>query len=410
MRYSGFYIPTLREDPKGVEFVSHKLMLKAGMIDQLGSGIYTKLPLFYRIFIKLWQILREEMDRAGGNEMCFPAIHPSKLWRESGRWDAYGDDMFKFVDRHGREMCLAPTHEIAAAALVKPFVHSYRDLPIRIYQTQTKFRDELRPRGGVLRTREFTMKDLYSYDKDVPSMNCSYQAVVDGYCRVCDRLNMTYIAVQTSETGQIGGDLSHEFFAIAECGDDTVYYCEKCKSGASGEDAAGKVCSTCGTPYTKAQGIEIGHCFQLGTQYSDVVELAFTNEDGRRQSAFSPFEVAIALLKLDDDLIMYAEGLYQQCLEAGLDVLFDDRDISVGSKLSDLDLIGIPLQIVVGRESFDQGLAEIKMRRTGMVNLVPRTDAVRVTATMLAELQVQERAEHVSLEGKVVASDQVQHC
>lgn len=432
MRYSGFYIPTLRDDPKDVELVSHRLMLRAGMINQLGSGIYTKLPLFYRLFIKLWQIIREEMDRAGGNEMCFPAIHPSQLWRESGRWEAYGEDMFKFFDRHNREMCLAPTHEIAAAALVKPFVNSYRDLPIRIYQTQTKFRDEVRPRGGVMRTREFTMKDFYSYDRDVPSMNRSYRAVVDGYSRVCDRTNLKYVAVQTADTGQIGGDVSHEFYTFSPSGDETVYYCPNDFSASSNKKDEGKKCDVCGSPYVTAKGIEVGHCFQLGTQYSKVVDLGFIGDDGRRQyvlmcsygiglertiaavieqnydqrgivwpAKFSPFEVAIARLQPDPDMNEYAESLYKQCLGAGLDALYDDRDVSPGEKLNDLDLIGIPLQIIVGRNSLDQGLVELKIRKTGSSQRVQKSDALQSTVQTLAELRRAEDSAHVSLVGKV---------
>jgi len=236
MRFSQYLLPTLRETPAEAEVVSHKLMLRAGLIRKAAAGIYTFLPLGYRVVKKIIRIVEEEMDRAGGQEVLMPIVQPAQIWQESGRWDVYGEEMFRLKDRHGRDFCLGPTHEEMITTVVKNEVRSYRDLPLLIYQIQNKYRDEIRPRFGVMRAREFIMKDLYSFDIDEEGMNRSYQLMYDAYTRVFRRCGLKFRAVE-ADTGAIGGDVSHEFVVLAETGEAVILYCEKCGYAANVEKA-----------------------------------------------------------------------------------------------------------------------------------------------------------------------------
>ena len=236
MRFSQYLLPTLRETPAEAEVVSHKLMLRAGLIRKAAAGIYTFLPLGYRVVQKITRIVEEEMDRAGGQEVLMPIVQPAQIWQESGRWDVYGDEMFRLKDRHGRDFCLGPTHEEMITTLVKNEVRSYRDLPLLIYQIQNKYRDEIRPRFGVMRAREFIMKDLYSFDVDEEGMNRSYQIMYDAYTRIFRRCGLKFRAVE-ADSGAIGGDVSHEFMVLAETGEAVILYCDKCGYAANAEKA-----------------------------------------------------------------------------------------------------------------------------------------------------------------------------
>ncbi|MBN1594279.1 MAG: proline--tRNA ligase, partial [Candidatus Coatesbacteria bacterium] len=228
MRFSEAFIPTLKEAPADAVSISHKLMVRAGMIRQATSGAYSYLPYGYAIVKNLKQIVREEMDRAGGQEFLLPALQPAEIWQRSGRLDDYGQDVFRFIDRHGHEMLLGPTHEEIITLIVANEIRSWADLPKMFYQIQTKFRDEARPRFGVLRTREFTMKDLYSFDMDEAGLDVSYNKMFEAYCRIFDRIGVEYEPIATSETGAIGGSASHEFIVIAESGEDRVLKCRAC--------------------------------------------------------------------------------------------------------------------------------------------------------------------------------------
>ncbi len=243
MRTSQLYAPTLREVPAEAEVISHKLMLRAGMIRKAAGGLYTYLPLAWRTIKKIEQIIREEMDAAGGQEIAMPIVQPSELWKETGRWEVYGDEMFRVNDRHGREFCLGPTHEEMVTSIVRDEVRSYKQLPLMLYQIQNKYRDEIRPRFGLMRGREFIMKDLYSFDKDEEGMRVSYKKMYDAYTNIFTRCGLTFRPVE-ADNGAIGGGGSHEFTVLADAGESSIAYCEKCDYAASDEKAELKTIHT----------------------------------------------------------------------------------------------------------------------------------------------------------------------
>ena len=236
MRTTQLYAPTLRQTPAEAEVVSHQLMLRAGMIRKAAGGLYTYLPLAWRVLRKIEAIIREEMDAAGGQELAMPIVQPSELWKESGRWEVYGDEMFRVKDRHGREFCLGPTHEEMITSVVRDEVRSYKQLPLMLYQIQNKYRDEIRPRFGLMRGREFIMKDLYSFDKDEEGMNVSYQKMYDAYTKIFTRCGLEFRPVE-ADNGAIGGGHSHEFTVLAEAGESEIAYCSSCDYAASNEKA-----------------------------------------------------------------------------------------------------------------------------------------------------------------------------
>ncbi len=243
MKYSQYFIPTLREVPAEAEIASHKLMLRAGMIRKSSAGIYSFLPLAYRVLKKIIRIVEEEMERAGGTQVLLPMVQPAEIWKETGRWDVYGEEMFRLKDRHNRDFCLGPTHEEMITSLVKNEVRSYRDLPLRLYQIQNKYRDEIRPRFGVMRAREFIMKDLYSFDRDHEGLSNSYQAMFEAYNRIFTRCGLRFRAVE-ADSGAIGGDVSHEFMVLADSGEAVILYCEECSYAANNEKASAALLSS----------------------------------------------------------------------------------------------------------------------------------------------------------------------
>jgi prolyl-tRNA synthetase len=242
VRYSQYFIPTLREVPAEAEIASHKLMLRAGMIRKSSAGIYSFLPLAHRVLKKIIRIVEEEMERAGGIQVLLPMVQPAEIWKETGRWDVYGEEMFRLKDRHHRDFCLGPTHEEMITTLVRNEVRSYRDLPLRLYQIQNKYRDEIRPRFGVMRAREFIMKDLYSFDRDQEGLNSSYQAMFEAYNRIFTRCGLQFRAVE-ADSGAIGGDVSHEFMVLADSGEAVILYCEECSYAANNEKASAALTS-----------------------------------------------------------------------------------------------------------------------------------------------------------------------
>lgn len=549
MRLTRFYIPTLKEAPSEADVASQKLMMRAGMIRKLAAGIYTTLPLGLRVIRKLENIIREEMNRAGAMEVFMPAVQPSELWVESGRWDVYGKELLRFRDRHDREFCFGPTHEEVITDLVRRDVRSYRDLPLNFYQIQTKFRDEIRPRFGVMRGREFSMKDAYSFDATDDGANKSYEAMRVAYTAIFTRLGLKFRAVE-ADTGQIGGSFSHEFMVLAESGEDTIAYCGKCEyaanvekveikapvnvetagllpveeiatpkmktieevsgflkispeqliktlvyktdtgefvialtrgdhevnnvklaravkanevtmaddaevfkatkapsgflgpiglssvkiiadnavrvmrnavTGANKKDthvlnvnherdfpsatfadirnvSSGDPCPRCdGGTMGLARGIEVGHIFKLGIKYSEAMRATFLDAEGKENpmimgcygigvgrtaaaaieqnhddkgiiwpSSIAPFDVAVIPLNMDDEAVVKAaEEVYESLVKAGLDPIIDDRDARGGVKFNDADLVGYPVQVVVGKKSLAEGKVEVKNRRTG---------------------------------------------
>jgi len=553
MRYSQMFLPTLKEIPSDAEVISHQLMLRAGMIRKLTSGVYSYLPMGYRVIRKVEQIIREEMNRAGAQEIFMPTVQPAELWKESGRWNFYGKELLRFRDRRDSECCLGPTHEEVVTDIVRNGVKSYRQLPQNLYQIQTKFRDEIRPRFGLMRCREFSMKDAYSFDIDTVNADLSYQKMFAAYNRIFERCGLKFRPVE-ADTGSIGGSYSHEFLVIAESGEDAMAYCEGCGYAANLEkaeiarpeeqkvdrssflsreeihtpevrtieevcsflqvrpenviktlvfsadgvpvavlvrgdeevneikvknylgcdilemamedmiyDVAGSPrgfvgpigikcrvladyslknlvnmvvganrenyhlknvnfgqdlevkefadlrmirdvdpCPRCARKIHFARGIEVGHVFKLGTKYSKAMKAIYLDKNGKEQYmvmgcygigvgrtaaacieqyhddngiiwplAIAPYQVIITPVNMNDpDLAATAEKLYADLLSQGVEVILDDRDERAGVKFKDADLIGIPLRITIGPKNLVAGKVEIKIRRSGEVNIL----------------------------------------
>ena len=423
MRLSRFFLPILRDDPKEAEIVSHRLMLRAGMIRQSSAGIYTWLPLGFRVLSKIEQIVREEQDRAGALELLMPTIQSADLWRESGRYDDYGKEMLRIQDRHERDMLYGPTNEELITAIFRDGVKSYKDLPRILYHIQWKFRDEIRPRFGVMRGREFLMKDSYSFDLTQDDARKSYNRMFVSYLRTFARMGLKSIPM-AAETGPIGGDLSHEFIILAETGESEVY-CHKDylamespgpdldydgdltplvrdwtgRYAATSEmhDAARFKSDVAEADRVTARGIEVGHIFFFGTKYSEamgakvqgpggdlitvemgsygigvsrlvgaIIEASHDEAGIIWPQSVAPFDIGLINLKVGDEATDAAcDDFYTQLQNVGFDVLYDDRDDRAGAKFAAMDLIGLPWQLIVGPKSLKAGEVELKERATG---------------------------------------------
>lgn len=563
------YAPTLREVPSEAEIPSHQLLLRAGFMRKSTNGMYTLLPLAWRVIKKIENIIREEMDRKGAQEIMMPIMQPAEIWQESGRWGAYGAEMIRLKDRHGHEYCLGPTHEEMVTTVVKADVRSYRQLPLNLYQIQDKFRDERRPRFGLMRSRDFIMKDAYSFDRDEEGLNKSYEEMYDAYTSIFDRCGLTYRPVE-ADSGAIGGNGSHEFMVLADSGEAEIVYCSECDYAADiekaelhlieaeaeeakpvekvltpncktieavceylhlpveksmkavafqsekglilcfvrgdhevneikvvntvgvtevemaepemlaqagtfggymgpvgidpkkaiivvdqsvmkmhniccganeegyhlvnvnpGRDftptyvadirlmAEGDPCPHCGAPVKKARGIEVGQVFKLFTKYSKAMKATFLDENGKEQpmvmgcygigvgrtmaaaveqnndkdgmiwpAAIAPYQVLVVPVNVKDaESNAKAEEIYNQLLDAGLEVVIDDRKERPGVKFKDADLIGYPLRVVVGPKTLQTGELEVKLRKNGEVKMLPLAgDYVAAIKDLLKEL------------------------
>ncbi|BBB32297.1 prolyl-tRNA synthetase [Thermotomaculum hydrothermale] len=574
MRFSRYFLYTLKENPKEAETVSHRLMLRACMIKKLASGIYSYLPLGYRVIKKIENIIREELDKEGCIELLMPAVQPAELWQESGRWDYYGKELLRFKDRKNGDFCLGPTHEEVITDIVRKELRSYKQLPLNLYQIQSKFRDEIRPRYGLMRGREFIMKDAYSFDVDDESCDKSYWQMYDAYTRIFKRCGLKFRAVE-ADSGAIGGNYTHEFHVLAETGEDTVLSCNNCSYTANIEKAEclkpekvndniemkplekvetpnkksveevseflgvkpsdlvktmifkledgsaiavlvrgdyevnevkvknhlgvaileladeetienvtggpsgfsgpiglkipvyadysvlnmnnfvvganekdmhfinvnlgrdfevkefadlrlaveGETCPRCkkGT-YEQFKGIEVGQVFKLGTKYSKAMNCTFLDENGKERYAvmgcygigvgrtaaaaieqnhdengiiwpvnIAPFQVILLNLEVKDkEFTEKIDKLYQNLLEEGFEVLYDDRDVRPGFKFKDADLIGIPVQIIAGKKTMAEGLLELKVRRTGERIKVKPEELIEKTREILENLRIEE--------------------
>ncbi|MBI4125905.1 MAG: proline--tRNA ligase [Deltaproteobacteria bacterium] len=413
MRYSEMFIPTLREAPSDAEVISHKLMIRAGYIRKLASGVYMYLPLCLRVLRKIETIVREEMTAAGASELLLPVVMPAELWRETGRWDVYGKELLRFRDRHERDFCIGPTHEEAITDLVRREVRSYRNLPLNLFQIQTKFRDEIRPRFGLMRGREFIMKDSYSFDLDEASSLKTYAAMVDAYKKIFTRCGLTFRAVDAL-TGAIGGTKSHEFQVLAESGEDEIVACTKCDYAANSEKAVGEKCPRCGGSFERSRGIEVGQVFYLGTKYSAPMKAVYLDESGKEQLMvmgcygigigrtaaaaieqnhdergivwplpIAPFHVQIIALESAGEPFRVAKELVQKLEAQRIEVLLDDRDERPGVKFADADLVGIPYHLVVGSKGLKEGKIELKERKTGKVQKLAPSEVVDTLTTMV---------------------------
>jgi len=567
MRLSRYHLPTIKEAPAEAEIASHRLMIRAGMIRKLAAGVYSQLPLMVRTIRKVETVIRQEMEAAGAMEVFLPSVQPAELWRESGRWDFYGKELLRLTDRHGREFCYGPTAEEVVTDLVRRDVKSYRDLPVNLFQIQTKFRDEIRPRFGVMRSREFSMKDAYSFDADAAGADATYEAMRGAYHAIFRRLGLTFRAVE-ADTGQIGGSASHEFMVLASSGEDLIAFCDACDyaanvekveltagaaadggaapltkvatpgkksvdevsaflgtdpavaiktmiyvadgerviaalvrgdrevnevklaravgavevtladdatvttkagtvvgyagpvgltidliadnevagigngvTGANEVDAhytgvrpgrdfvptacadirnpvVGDACPRCeGGKLDLARGIEVGHIFKLGTKYSESLKATFLDADGKERPmimgcygigvarsaaaaieqnhddagivwppAIAPFDVAVLPLGPEAELMEAAEKIYADLLAAGFDPALDDRDARAGVKFADADLVGYPVQVVLGKKGLKEGKAEIKIRKSGERSTVPLDETVAAVRAIVESL------------------------
>lgn len=569
MRVSKMFAPTLREVPAEAEVVSHQLMLRAGFLRKSAGGMYNYLPLAWRVLKKIENIVREEMDASGAQELLMPIVQPAEIWQESGRWGVYGEEMFRLKDRHNREFCLGPTHEEMVTSLIRGDVRSYRQLPMNVYQIQNKFRDERRPRFGLMRGREFIMKDAYSFDRDEAGLDVSYKLMYDAYTRIFTRCGLTFRPVE-ADSGAIGGSGSHEFMVIADSGEAEIVYCNECDYAANVEKAemhvieapeeeakaveevktpncktiadvcaylnlpvdksvkavafnsekglilcfvrgdhevneikvintvgvnevemaeesllaaAGTVggymgpvgidpektivvvdstvmkmhniccgankegyhllnvnpgrdftptyvadirliqegdpCPHCGGKVSKARGIEVGQVFKLFTKYSEAMHATFLDENGKEKPmvmgcygvgvsrtmaaaieqnndkdgmiwpvAIAPYEVLVVPVNTKDEAsTQKAEAIYEELKKAGVEAVIDDRNERPGVKFKDADLIGYPLRVVVGPKTLAEGKLEVKVRRTGEVQMLPLdSDYIGAIKELLAKL------------------------
>lgn len=429
MRLSRFFLPVLKETPADAQIASHRLMLRAGMIRQESAGIYAWLPLGYRVLKKIEQIVREEQNRAGAVEMLMPTIQPADLWRESGRYDAYGKEMLRISDRADREMLYGPTNEEMITEIFRAGVRSYKDLPKMLYHIQWKFRDEIRPRFGVMRGREFLMKDTYSFDIDEASARKSYNKMFAAYLRTFSRMGLKAIPMR-ADTGPIGGDLSHEFIVLAETGESAVF-CDKrlvdmdvpeknldfdgdlqpifdqftSHYAATEEmhDASEFENAVATENRVEARGIEVGHIFFFGEKYSTPMKAVVANSEGKEipaqmgsygvgvsrlmgaiieahhddhgckwPTAVAPFHVGLINMKPgDEETDAVCAKLYETLEVEGVEVLYDDTGARAGEKFARMDLIGMPYQIVIGPRGLKNGEAEIKLRANGEREDIP---------------------------------------
>ena len=415
MKTSNLLLATQRENPSDAETISHKLMLKAGLIRQVASGIYNWLPLGVKVLRKVENIVRREMENSGAQEILMPMVQPGELWKESGRWQQYGQELLIFEDRHDREFCLGPTHEEVITDLCRNEIRSYKQLPVIFYQIQTKFRDEIRPRFGVMRSREFIMKDAYSFDLSEQQMDDSYQSMRDAYVKIFNSLGLDYRIVK-ADSGAIGGADSEEFHVLADSGEDLLAFSDKSDyainaelliesksdqdpgslEGQDSPDGKGKL--------KLKRGIEVGHIFKLGRKYSESMKLTIQSENGNihpemgcygigisrivaaaiEQShddkgiiwskEISPYTTALVEInpKGEENLKNLCTQIYTSLKERGHEVLWDDRDQSAGVKFSDMELIGIPQMIIIGEKSFRENKVEFKIRgEDKIVSLTP---------------------------------------
>ena len=431
MRLSRYFLPTLKETPSDAQIASHRFMLRAGMIRQASAGIYSWLPLGFKVLEKIIKIVKEEQDAIGCQQLLMPTIQTAQLWKDSGRYDGYGPEMLRITDRHDREMLYGPTNEEQVTEIFANSIKSYRDLPQLLYHIQWKFRDEIRPRFGVMRGREFLMKDAYSFDLNIDDARHSYNQFFLSYLRIFQRIGLTAIPM-AADTGPIGGEMSHEFLILADTGESEIA-CHKdflemnevheqsddrhmidllvkkytLKYAATDQKRNQETERSLGKDLIKARGIEVGHIFNFGTKYSEPMGAIVTDPSGQEvpvemgsygigvsrlvgaiiesshdehgiiwPESVAPFKLHLINLNVKDKKCTDAtESIYDKFINANIEVLYDDRDTRAGNKFADADLIGLPWQLIVGPRKLDDNLVEIKNRSTG-----ERTDFMLDTA------------------------------
>ena len=404
MFWSKVFLPTLKDTPQDAEVISHQLMLRSGMIRRVTSGIYTWLPIGLRVLRKVENIVREEMNASGAQEVLMPMVQPKELWEETQRWEKMGPELLRIQDRHERDFCLGPTHEEVITDLIRNNVKSYKELPLNLYQIQTKFRDEVRPRYGVMRGREFLMKDSYSFNLDEDSLNESYVLMKETYKKILGRLGLQFKIVK-ADSGAIGGDTSEEFHVLAENGEDTIAISDSSDFAINTElllEEGEDIESLQGKPSPDGEGIieikkgiEVGHIFQLGKVYTDAMKANVLDNEGKAQNlymgcygigvsrlvaaaieqnnddkgiiwpeAMTPFEVNIIAIGFDKDkkIAKASTDLYSKLSSMGYEVMLDDRKDGYGTKMKDAELIGVPINVIIGKQYLQNGEIELKHR------------------------------------------------
>ena len=404
MFWSKIFLPTLKDTPQDAEVISHQLMLRSGMIRRVTSGIYTWLPIGLKVLRKVENIVREEMDASGAQEVLMPMVQPKELWEETQRWEKMGPELLRIQDRHERDFCLGPTHEEVITDLIRNNVKSYKELPLNLYQIQTKFRDEVRPRYGVMRGREFLMKDSYSFNLDEDSLNESYVLMKETYKKILGRLGLQFKIVK-ADSGAIGGDTSEEFHVLAENGEDTIAISDSSDFAINTElllEEGEDIESLQGKPSPDGEGIieikkgiEVGHIFQLGKVYTDAMKANVLDNEGKAKNlymgcygigvsrlvaaaieqnnddkgilwpeAMTPFEVNIIAIgfEKDEKIAKASTDLYSKLSSMGYEVMLDDRKDGYGTKMKDAELIGIPINIIIGKQYLQNNEIELKHR------------------------------------------------
>ena len=424
MKASHLILGTQRENPADAEIISHQLMIRAGLVRQVSSGIYNWLPIGKKVLQKVENIIRKEMNIAGAQEILMPMVQPASLWEESGRIDQYGQELLVFLDRHENKFCLGPTHEEIITDLCKNLLTSYKQLPVTLYQIQTKFRDEIRPRFGVMRSREFLMKDAYSFDLDKESLDQSYSVMKEAYKKIFDSLGLDYRIVK-ADSGAIGGSDSEEFHVLADSGEDLLAFSDKSEYAINAElltelqdgqdpySLEGKP-SPDGKGLLKLKkGIEVGHIFKLGRKYSEILNLRIQGENNDIHpemgcygigasrivaaaieqnhdkkgiiwpKALAPFEVALVEVnpKKKDEIKEKSSEMYNLLKENDIDVLWDDREKRPGVKFTDMEVTGIPLTIIIGERTLETGEIEIKKRQDEKPQLVSHQNLISTVKT-----------------------------
>ena len=393
MQLSKYPLITYKETPVDAELTSHQLMLRAGLIKKLASGLFSWMPIGLKVLRKIERIVREEMDRSGAYEVSMPAIQPADLWQETGRWEAYGDLLLKMEDRQGRSFCFGPTHEEVITDIVRNELKTYRQMPVNFYQIQTKFRDEIRPRFGVMRAREFLMKDAYSFHLDQPSLDLEYENMGATYNTIFTRLGLDFRKVRAN-SGEIGGSLSHEYHVLADSGEDEIGYCDE-EDYAANVEMIERDTAPNGGKLSFTRGIEVGHIFQLGDKYSKSMNCTVLNDKGDSiyplmgcygigisrimassieqnhdesgiiwPQPLAPFQIIIIALNnnTEDTSLTKSRKIYHQLLESGYEVLLDDRNERAGVKFADADLLGIPKRLIVSERGLDNQTIELNFR------------------------------------------------
>lgn len=408
MRLSKLFTKTAKETPKDEVSVNARLLVKAGFLKKLSAGIYSFLPLGLRVLLKIEDIIREEINNIGGQELLMPMLHPKEIWEESGRWSS-ADYLYKLKDRQKKEFALGATHEEVITDVARRYINSYRDLPLYLYQIQTKFRDELRVKSGLLRTKEFSMKDLYSFHENEEDRKKYYEEVRSAYLKILKRCGFNNVLVAEASGGSFSKEYSHEFQVPTEAGEDLIMFCSGCDFVQNKEICdlrAGDKCPKCGRELEEAKTIEVGNIFTLGTRYSEPMSLSFLDQGGVKKPVvmgcygmgpsrlmgaaveirhdengiiwpedISPFAVHLIQIENSDNVRKTSEKLYVDLRNKGLEILYDDRsDKAAGEKFADADLIGIPWRVVVSEKTLKEDKFELKKRGGKEVKLVSKKE------------------------------------